>query len=39
MGIEDYYVFLDEYYDDNIGNKVIRREDKDGGNMNIPRWG
>lgn len=28
MGINDYYVYLDFYYDDNVGNKVVRREDE-----------
>ena len=38
MGITDYYVFLDDYFPDNIGNKVVRREDADDGARRIPKW-
>ena len=38
MGIEDYYVYLDDYYDDKVGNIVIRREDFDGKDNTIPKW-
>lgn len=38
MGIQDYFVFLDGYYDDNVGNKVTRREDLDDGEKKIPKW-
>ena len=38
MGIDDYYVYLDDYYDDNIGNKVTRREDFENGDNKIPKW-
>lgn len=38
MGINDYYVYLDGYYDIKIGNKVVRREDRDGGDIIIPKW-
>lgn len=39
MGIDDYYVYLDDYYDEKIGNKVVRREDLKDGESKIPRWG
>lgn len=39
MGINDYYVYLDDYYDDNVGNKVIRREDMVDGDRRLPKWG
>ena len=38
MGVEDYYVYLDDYYDDNVGNKVTRREDFENGDNMIPKW-
>ncbi len=38
MGIRDYYVYLDLYYDEKVGNKVIRREDTPRG-LTIPKWG
>ncbi len=36
MGIDDYYVYLDNYYDEKVGKKVVRREDANSGN--IPLW-
>lgn len=38
MGIEDYFVYLDNYYDDNVGNKVVRREDMKDGEKKLPKW-
>lgn len=38
MGIRDYYVYLDNYYDDKVGNPVIRRDDLPQGSIQIPRW-
>lgn len=38
LGIDDYYVYLDGYYDEKIGNKVIRREDLKSGEDKIPTW-
>lgn len=38
MGIKDYYVYLDDYYDEKIGNKVVRREDMPAGENKIPTW-
>ncbi len=38
MGISDYYVYLDGYYDENVGNKVVRREDMQNGKSVIPMW-
>lgn len=38
MGIDDYYVYLDNYYDEKIGNKVVRREDVRDGDKKLPRW-
>ena len=38
MGIDDYYVYLDDYYDEKVGNKVIRREDLKGDEDKIPKW-
>ncbi len=38
-GIMDYYVYLDDYYDENVGNKVIRREDENYRGKDIPKWG
>lgn len=38
MGIKDYYVYLDQYYDDKVGNKVVRREDLVDGEKQIPKW-
>ncbi len=38
MGIDDYYVYIDEYYDEKIGNKVIRREDLKDGDKKIAKW-
>lgn len=39
MGIKDYYVYLDFYYDEKVGNKVVRREDMDAGKKTLPKWG
>ena len=39
MGIEDYYVYLDDYYDEKVGNPVVRREDLAEGDKKIPKWG
>ncbi len=38
MGVEDYYVYIDYYYDEKVGNKVIRREDSPKGEQEIPKW-
>lgn len=38
MGIDDYYVYLDDYYDEKVGNKVVRREDMKDGEDKIPTW-
>ncbi len=38
MGISDYYVYLDFYADEKVGNKVTRREEQAGGQCTIPRW-
>ena len=38
MGIKDYYVFLDYYYDDKVGNEVVRREDDPNNKKAIPKW-
>ena len=38
MGVKDYYVYLDAYYDEKIGNKVVRREDQPQGLSSIPKW-
>ena len=38
MGIDDYYVYLDDYYDEKVGNPVVRREDASGAGKNIPKW-
>ena len=38
MGIDDYYVYLDDYYDEKVGNKVVRREDLENGEKKIPKW-
>lgn len=38
MGITEYYVYLDEYYDEKVGNKVVRREDTLDGKDKLPRW-
>lgn len=38
MGIDDYYVYLDGYYDENVGNKVVRREDMEDGDKKIGMW-
>ena len=38
MGIEDYYVYLDDYYDEKVGNPVVRREDDQSGEKKIPAW-
>ncbi len=38
MGIDDYYVYIDDYYDEKIGNKVVRREDLTDGERQIPKW-
>ena len=39
MGICDYYVYIDEYYDESVGNQVIRREDSPEAEKLIPKWG
>ncbi len=39
MGIKDYYVYLDFYYDEKVGNKVVRREQLKDGSATIPKWG
>ena len=39
MGIRDYYVYIDEYYDESVGNQVIRREDSPEAEKLIPKWG
>ena len=38
MGIDDYFVYLDDYYDEKVGNKVVRREDLKDGEVRIPKW-
>lgn len=38
MGIRDYYVYLDFYLDEKVGNKVIRREEMQNGQLTIPKW-
>ncbi len=38
MGVSDYYVYIDYYYDEKIGNKVVRREDLPKGELEIPKW-
>ncbi len=38
MGITDYYVYLDAYYDDKVGNEVVRREDSLDAKKLIPKW-
>lgn len=38
MGISDYYVYIDFYYDDKVGNKVVRRDDETCGKDRIPKW-
>ncbi|MCR5503224.1 MAG: LicD family protein [Lachnospiraceae bacterium] len=38
MGITDYYVYLDRYFDEKIGNRVVRREDLPEGEKKIPKW-
>ena len=38
MGIEDYYVYMDNYYDEKVGNKVVRREDDTASAAAIPMW-
>lgn len=38
MGINDYYVYLDFYLDEKVGNKVVRREELQNGQMTIPMW-
>ena len=38
MGIDDYYVYLDDYYDEKVGNEVVRREDMDNGDKKIRMW-
>lgn len=38
MGIDDYYVYLDDYYDEKIGNKVVHREDMRDGDKKLPKW-
>ena len=39
MGIDDYYVYLDFYMDEKVGNKVERREELSDGRVTIPKWG
>ena len=38
MCFDDYYVYIDNYYDEKIGNKVIRREDIVNGIEKLPKW-
>lgn len=38
MGISDHYVYLDDYFDEKVGNKVTRREDTADGENRIPKW-
>ena len=38
MGITDYFVYLDFYLDEKVGNKVVRREILQGGIDSIPKW-
>lgn len=38
MGIKDYFVYLDDYYDEKVGNRVVRREDMPAGESKIPTW-
>ncbi len=38
LGINDYYVYIDQYYDEKVGNKVVRREDLPKGEQEIPKW-
>ena len=38
MGVDDYFVYLDDYYDEKIGSKVVRREDLPSGEDRIPMW-
>ena len=38
MGINDYFVYLDDYLDEKVGNKVVRREDTEDGDKKIPKW-
>jgi len=38
MGISDYYVYLDFYMDEKVGNKVERREELAPGRATIPKW-
>ncbi len=38
MGISDYFVYLDDYYDESIGNQVVRREDSPEAEKLIPKW-
>lgn len=38
MGISDYYVYLDFYADEKVGNKVIRREEGSDSKNSIPKW-
>ena len=38
MGITDYYVYLDFYLDEKVGNKVVRREEMGNGMSTIPKW-
>ncbi len=38
MGIDDYFVYLDDYYDEKVGNEVVRREDTDNGDKKIRMW-
>ena len=38
MGIKDYFVYIDDMYDEKIGNRVIRREELPNGAVTIPMW-
>ncbi|WP_026491356.1 LicD family protein [Butyrivibrio sp. XPD2002] len=38
MGIKDYYVYINTYYDEKVGNKVVYKEDIPQGQSTIQRW-
>lgn len=38
MGVSDYYVYIDQLYDEKVGNKVVYREDLPDGQKVIPMW-
>lgn len=38
MGVRDYYAYIDTYYDEKVGNKVIYKEDIPKGDVTIQRW-